>query len=176
MFEPHGQPLSLLISLLLVAVLALARNRRPRRLRIEWLWVRPALFILLMGATLVGLPPPLTPVSALLLGAGLSAGCVLGWQRGRFMLIDVDPETHALSLRASPIGVVFIVALVAFRYALSGVMRESAATLHLPVLAITDALVLLTGGLMAAQGLEMWLRARRLLAQAVAAKAARRAD
>jgi hypothetical protein len=34
-----------------------------------------------------------------------------------------------------------------------------------------DDVILLAGGMMAAQGLEMWLRARRLLARAQAAKA-----
>lgn len=172
MFPGGGQPIGMVITLLIVSGVLLLRNQRPRRLRIERLWIRPALFVVLMGAMLAGLPPPPTPASAALLAGGLVVGCALGWQRGRLMRIDIDPETHALSVRASPLGLLFIIAVVALRYGLNIVMRENASLLHLSILAVTDALVLLAGGIMAAQGLEMWLRARRLLAQAVAAKTA----
>ena len=171
--SPGGdQPFSILTTLAVVAAAALLRNRRPRRLRIELLWIRPALFVVMMGAVLAGLPPPLTPISVALLACGLVIGCLLGWQRGRLMRIEIEPETHALSVRASRLGVLFIIALVALRYGLSGLVRDNAPLLHLPLAAATDAFVLLAGGIMSAQGLEMWLRARRLLAQAVAARTA----
>ena len=137
------------------------------------MWVRPAIFIVIMGAALISLPPPFTLTSALILLAGLAAGCALGWQRGKFMKIDVHPETHDMTIQASVVGMIFIVVLVAVRYLLSGEMIQNAANLHLPVLAVSDAFVLLAGATMATQGLEVWLRARRLLAESVAAKAAR---
>jgi hypothetical protein len=172
MFPGGGQPFSLLIMLLVVSAAGLLRNQRPRRLRIGLLWIRPALFVVLTGALLFGPPPPLTPISMGLLACGLAIGCALGWQRGRLMRIEVDPETHALSARASRLGLLFIIALVAVRHELDILMRQNALLLRLPHLAVTDAFVLLAGGIMSAQGLEMWLRARRLLAAAMAAKAA----
>ena len=171
MYPGGGQPFSILITLVVTAAVALLRNQRPRRLRIELLWIRPALFVVLMGVVLAGLPPPFTPISIALLACGLAVGCALGWQRGRLMRIEIDPETHALSVRASRLGLLFIIALVALRYGLNSLVRDNAPLLHLPFAAVTDAFVLLAGGTMSAQGLEMWLRARRLLAQALAARA-----
>src|SRR3546814_7046143 len=46
---------------------------------------------------------------------GLVVGAALGWQRGRFMHIHVDPETHALNQRASPAGMLFLVVLIAVK-------------------------------------------------------------
>jgi hypothetical protein len=62
---------------------------------------------------------------------------------------------------------------MAVRYSLNGVMQSNAGLLHLPILAISDAFVLLAGGMMMVMSLEMWLRSRKMLAEAIAAKAAR---
>jgi hypothetical protein len=48
---------------------------------------------------------------------------------------------------------------------------QNAATLPFSAIALTDALLALVVAMMVVQGLEMWLRARRLLAEARAAKA-----
>ncbi len=48
---------------------------------------------------------------------------------------------------------------------------QSRSAFGIPTAAITDGLVLLLGAMIVTQSLEMWLRARRLLAEAVAAKA-----
>jgi Protein of unknown function (DUF1453) len=171
MFSSHTPASSIFVTLGILVVVLILRNRQARRLRIELLWVRPAIFIVLMGATLFGLPPPFTVTSILIMAAGLATGCALGWQRGKFMRLDIHPETHDMTIQASVVGMIFIVALVAVRYLLSTTLVANASSLHLPVLAISDAFVLLAGGVMATQGLEVWLRARRMLADAVAAKA-----
>jgi hypothetical protein len=88
------------------------------------------------------------------------------------MRIDVNPETHALTTQASPIGVLLILAVLALRMLLRGAAIESRSALGLPASTITDALVLLLGAMVVLQSLEMWLRAQRLLDQARAAKAA----
>jgi hypothetical protein len=155
---------------IIVAVLAL-RNSRPRPLRIERLWIRPVIFIAMMGAALTAAAPPLDVLNIGVLVAALIVGGGMGWLRGRSMKIDVHPETHELSARASPLGLVFIVALLLVRYGLRGAAFESASFLHLSIIAIADSFVLLAVGMMVVQGLEMWLRARRLLADAIAAKA-----
>jgi hypothetical protein len=158
--------MGLVIGLVIVAALLLFRNRRPRRLRIELLWIRPVIFVVIVALALFAAPPPLTPISLGLLALGLILGGALGWQRGRFMRIDIDPETHAISVRASPAGLFFIVILLALRQELAAVMRDNALTLHVPLNAVIDAFVLLSGAMMIVQGLEMWMRARRLLAEA----------
>jgi len=152
-----------------VIPILIVRNARPRRLRIELLWVRPLIFIVLMGGALAFVRPPLDTPDVALMIAALAIGCALGWLRGRSMRIDVHPETHDLTARASPIGLIFIFGLLALRYGIRGVAIETAPVMHLSVLAIADALVLMAVAMMVVQGVEMWLRARRLLADAQAA-------
>ena len=116
----------------------------------------------------IATPPPITPPSIALMIGALAIGAALGWQRGRFMRIEVDPETHALTSRASPVGMIFILALLALRLALRGVMvPRTPPSCRSRRLAITDALVAFAAGMMTAQGVEMWLRARRLSAEAL---------
>jgi len=159
-----------LVPLAIVVLVLVLRNSRPRPLNIERLWIRPAIVLILMGVALAATAPPLDPLNIGILAAALAIGCGLGWLRGRSMRIDVHPETHALTARASPLGLILIFGLLLVRYALRGAAYESASFLHLSVLAIADAFMLLAVGMLSVQGLEMWLRARRLLAEAQAAK------
>jgi len=160
-----------LIPLAIILVILIARNSRPRPLKIERLWIRPLIFIVLMGAALTAAAPPLDVPNIAVLVAALGLGGAMGWVRGSSMQIHVHPETHELSSRASPLGLVLILGLLVLRMALRGAALESASFLHLSFITIADAFVLLAVGMMVVQGLEMWLRAQRLLAEAIAAKA-----
>ena len=159
-----------IIAIVIVTAVIWRRNSRPRRLRIEGLWIRPVLFALVTGATLTASPFPLSPLSLAVFALALLVGAGLGWQRGRFMRIDVHPETHDVMSRASPVGMIFILASFALRIVLRDAALESRSALGLPAAAITDGLILLVGAMTVAQSLEMWLRARRLLEEARAAK------
>ncbi|HLZ84420.1 MAG TPA: hypothetical protein VKQ54_12725 [Caulobacteraceae bacterium] len=167
-----GQIYGTLIAVVIMAALLWRRNMRPRRLRIERLWIRPVLFALIVSATLTASAFPLDPLSLAVLTLALAVGAGLGWQRGRFMEIDVHPETHDITSRASPVGMIFILAVLALRILLRGAALESRSALGLPAAAITDGLILLLGAMIVAQSLEMWLRARRLLEEARTVKAA----
>ena len=161
-----GQGTGLLIGLVIAVAVLFWRNSKPRPLKIERLWVRPAIFVVLMALSLTTSPPPLDAVNLALIAAGAIVGAGLGWQRGRFIHIDVHPETHDLTTRVSPIGLLFIVAIVVARFGLrAGV--ASASRMHLSFAALSDAVVILLGAMMVAQGTEIcWLRARRVLAEA----------
>ncbi len=168
-FGPQGYSLAAIIVVLAIILL---RNSRSRRLRIERMWVRPVIFGALMATTLAAAPPPATLVAIGLLIAAFGVGAALGWQRGRFMHIEAHPETHELSSRASPFGMLLILGLVALRFGLRSVATDSPAA-GIPATLATDALLVLAGGMMMAQNLEMWLRARRLLAEARTATSAK---
>ncbi|MFC3070082.1 CcdC protein domain-containing protein [Phenylobacterium soli] len=156
----------------LIAIgMVILRNSRARRLRIEALWVSPLVILLLVGLALAqeGVP---SPAGLALDIAALALGALLGWWRGRFTHITVDPETHALTSRASPVGMLLILGIFALRYGLRTFAAENAGALHMSVSTVADAALVITVGLVCAQRLEIALRASRLLAEARAAKAA----
>jgi hypothetical protein len=94
-------------------------------------------------------------------------GAALGWQRGRLMRIDVDPETHAVSTSQSPSAFLFIVVLIAIRSGMRTMAQTGAGGMfHLNPATLTDGLVAFALGLLGVQRLEMYLRARRLIEEA----------
>jgi hypothetical protein len=167
-----GGVVPLLIALGFIAI-ALLRNARARRLRVERLWIAP-LLILLAAVMALGFgqqhaPRPLM-IGVYVLAA--AAGAAMGWWRGRFTQITVDPQTHELTSRASPIGMVLILAIFAIRMGLRTLFAQNASALHVSVIEIGDAFLLLAVGLVCAQRLEIALRATRLLNEARAARTA----
>jgi hypothetical protein len=167
-----GQITRVVITLVVVMAVLLVRNQRPRRLRLEAMWIRPLIYVVLIGASAVAAPPPLIPLSVAMMALALVVGAGIGWQRGRFMRIEVHPETHDITSRASPIGILFILAVFAVRFGLRDMAVESHGLAGMPTAAIATSLILLVGAMMIAQSVEMWLRARKLLADAQAAKGA----
>ncbi|MDR3507212.1 MAG: hypothetical protein P4L64_04860 [Caulobacteraceae bacterium] len=157
------QATSLIIGLAVAVPVLILRNSRPRRLRIEWLWVRPGIFAGIALLVLLGSPPPLTAISVALSLASLALGCGLGWWRGKMMRIELDPQTKLLTLRASPAALVFIVVLMGLRFGARDIALRDAGALSLSLAMITDALALFTAGMLVTQCAEMWIRARRLL-------------
>jgi hypothetical protein len=162
--------LSTLIPIGLVVLILVSRNSRPRRLRIETLWLTPVIYVALLGPTLFYAPPPITPISLGLLALSATFGAVAGWQRGRFTRIDIHPETHDITARQSTIGLVFIVAILAVRVAGRDFLAAYAEALHLPVIAALDAFFIFAIVMLSAQRLEVWLRASKMLADAKVSK------
>jgi hypothetical protein len=148
----------------LAVVLALRWRRmsRPRPLKLERLWIFPAFYLAVTVAMFVAHPPSLA--GWLFAFAALAAGAALGWQRGKLMRIEIDPETHALNQRGSPAALLLILFIVIARTG----ARQLAVSggLHVDPLAVTDVLIAFALGLFAATRLEMYLRARRLLDRA----------
>lgn len=150
----------------LVAIaLVILRNSRARRLRIETLWIMPVVILALVGLSF-SQQGMLTP---LMLGvdiAALAAGAGLGWWRARFTHITVDPATHELTSRASPVGMLVILAIFALRYGIRMYAAQNTSSLGVSANAVADAALVVSVGLVCAQRLEIALRATRLLAEA----------
>jgi hypothetical protein len=151
-----------------VIVLVLLRNRRKRVLRPNLLWVMPAIVAPLIllgvwgssrtaGATAFGLDA----WAVLLVGAVL--GGVAGWWRGKTVAIEKEPD-GSLKAQASPLGLVLVVALFAFRGVLRPLIESHAAQWHLNALAVTEAFLVFALALIVLQRVEMYIRARRILA------------
>ena len=164
MSHANPQTLQYLATALVVGVvllLRLARARRSRRLRLETLWVAPAIIALAFVAMVVE-RPPVDGLTWLWLALALALGGAIGWRRGKLMRITVDPESHALGQQASPAALLFVVLLLLARQGL----RFEAASLGLNILQVTGILTAFALGLVAATRAEMFVRGRRLLAEA----------
>ncbi|MFN2472700.1 MAG: DUF1453 domain-containing protein [Sphingomicrobium sp.] len=165
--QPQGW-LQYAIPIAIFAVVFGLRARRMSRLRplkIEQLWIVPAIYLVVCAVMLIVHPPTIAGWG--LCALGLAVGAALGWQRGKMMHIVVEPETHRLNQKASAAGILFLLAIVGVR----AVARAEAGLLHFDVQLLTDVLVVLALGLFGVQRLEMYLRAKRLLGEAGAQRA-----
>jgi len=156
--------MSYVVPVVVVAVVMALRWRRmsrARRLRLETLWILPAVYAVIVGYVFTTSPPTASAWgwSAL----GLAVGAAIGWYRGRMMQIHVDPATHALSQQASPAAFLLLIVLVVAR----GAARQELSGGHQPgshgVALATDIALSSALGLIASTRIEMTLRARRLL-------------
>jgi hypothetical protein len=158
---------TLLIPLLLIGMVVL-RNARARTLRMERLWIGPALVLLMAALALFAQPPRTTPAIAIDVAA-LAIGVPLGWWRGRASRFTVDPETHVVTSRVSPFGMLLILAIFALRYGARALLGPNATALHVSAVDIADAFLVLAVGVVCAQRIEWFVRGRRMIAEAKAA-------
>ena len=161
--------ISYAITAIVIAVVFALRWRRMRRvtpLKLERLWIFPALYACIAVGLFVATPP--SGWGWLFCLIALGAGAALGWQRGKLMRIGIDPVTHELNQTGSPAALLFILVLVVVRSG-ARVALTGDNMFHLNALAVTDMLVALALGLFTATRVEMYLRARRMLEAARAA-------
>jgi len=171
MTPAQAQTVIPLVVIVPIVLLVVWRNMKSRRVRLEGLWVRPAILIAATALVVAQTGAP-SPALAAVMAAALVVGAGLGWLRGRMVRITVDPETHLVSGQSSVLGVVFILALIAVRFGARTFVAENAGALHMNLAQATDVLLAMVVGLVVAQQLEIWLRARAMVAISVAAKAA----
>jgi hypothetical protein len=150
---------------LLVLGIAILRNSRTRTLRVERLWISPAI-VMALAIVAFSLNPPPGPLGLGLDLGALSIGVLLGWWRGRASRFTVDPETHVVTSKVSPAGMLIILGIFALRYALRGLLGAPASPVHITAAEATDSLLLLAVAVVSAQRLEWWIRARRMIAEA----------
>ncbi len=159
-----------LISIGVALVIILLRNRRPRPLRLQWMWVMPVVIVLAIGFGLWGMTQapgmshaPFNATAWTIIAVGLILGCVAGWWRGKMITIEKEPD-GSLKAQASPLGLILIVALLVSRQALRPWLEANAAGWHVNALALQDAFMVFVVGMIVFQRIEMFIRARRVLA------------
>jgi hypothetical protein len=153
-----GYAISAVVILLVMAFRFRSMNR-VQPLRPERLWIVPVLYGVFAVTMFVQHPPP--PLGWALSAGALAIGAVLGWHRGKTMRIGIDPATHALNQTQSPAAMIFIVVLLVARMGARSLLTSQA---HVGAMMVTGALIALALGVIAASRAEMFLRARRLLA------------
>jgi hypothetical protein len=166
------QTLQLLIPLIIIIPVFLLRARRlsrPQPLKLWLLWLRPAILLVVCAVVLL-LPQPgvaprvFLPTDWAVLALAAALGAVGGWYVGKTMAIEVHPENGALMVKGGPLGLLVIAGLLVARTLLRSGARMEASAWHLDVTLIFDALIVFTAGLYAVRSLEMYLRAKRVMA------------
>jgi Protein of unknown function (DUF1453) len=148
---------------IIVVVMALRMRRmgKMRPLKLGSLWVVPALYLIVAALMFWQLPP--TGTVAIASALALAIGAAVGWQRGKMMHIHVDPETHALNQKASPVAMIFLIALILVRSLARSILGQES---NISPAMLTDPLIAFALGMFTVTRLEMYLRAKRLLEEA----------
>ena len=163
----------MVVTIAVVAVVFALRFRnlnRERRLKLEWMWVVPA--VMLAGVTAAFLQFPPQGRDWLWLAGIFAVGAVIGWWRGKLIPIAIDPETHYLNTKPSRAAILLLLGLFAVRFGVKALLESEASAWHINVVLLTDGFIVLGVGLFAVSRIEMALRAWGLLKQARAARAA----
>ena len=164
--QPNGIVQYLIPIAVFVVIFSLRARRmsQMRPLKLERLWVVPAIYLAIVAANFAAKPPTLKAWIAS--AVALLVGAALGWQRGRMMQIHVDPETHALNQKGSPWAILFLMAIVLIKMAVQGEGRA----MGFDVMLVTDAALAFALGMFTTTRVEMYLRAKRLLDEAGATR------
>ena len=164
------QTVAPLIAVAVAVPLILLRNRRPRTLRPQWMWVMPVLIVAIMAFAIWGtsMSPGMPhaafgPADWAVLAAGAVLGGLAGFWRGRMTTIEKHAD-GTLKAQASPLGLILIVGLMLGRRALSGWLEPHADQLGLNVLAVADAFLVFVAAMIIVQRVEMFIRAKRIQA------------
>jgi membrane protein CcdC involved in cytochrome C biogenesis len=151
------------VVILAVVVLRLRAMRGDRPLNLGTIWIVPAVYLVVAGSMMFALPP--TPMGWGLVVTGLAVGLVLGWYRGRLIHVERNIETGELRQRASPMAMILLLALIVLKLGARAIFGETAATQPgSGAMMLTDAFIGFALGLLSATRIEMYLRARRLIA------------
>jgi len=163
--QPHGWLITLLPFAIIAVVIALRIRsmRGERKLDLKSLWVVPVIYVALIAFMFTKLPPTIFGWELIL--AGLIIGLLVGWYRGRMIHIHRDPATGDLWQKASPLAMLLLVAIIVLKLGARQVFGETAAAnASSPAMLMTDAFIGFALGLLSATRIEMYTRARRLLA------------
>ena len=169
--QVHTQPihqtwLTALLPFVIIAIVLAFRLRsmsRERPLKLSTLWMVPVVYVLLVGWMLFALPPTIAGWS--LVAVGIVIGAVLGWHRGKMISIERNAETGELRQKASPLAMLLLIALIVLKLGARAIFGDTAASQPgSNAMLLTDAFIGFALGLLSATRLELYLRAKQLLA------------
>jgi hypothetical protein len=151
------------------------RGSQARKLKVERMWIRPAIVLVVLGLSVASQPPTLDVITVVVLAILIAAGFALGMLRGRMVRVSIDPATHDLTSKQSPWGTLIFLAVMVVRTGARFVLRGEQEIAGMPVTDIIDGLTLFYAGNVVGLQVDVWMRANKLLKDAIAAKAAGKA-
>jgi len=166
------QLLQYFLPILIIVPVLFFRMRRMARaqpLKLDRLWIRPAIFLAITALVLL-MPPPhqagqvLAVMDFAWLALAGAMGAAAGWQMGRTMTIDVHPEDGTLIVKSSQAAMLVLAILILFRLGLRDGLSIEAKAWHINMLLVSDASIVFIALLYAARNAEMYLRGRRVMA------------
>ena len=158
------QTLGIVIPILVILpVLYFRLNRmmNPQRLKLRSLWIRPAIMIFAAGSLLVASPPQPADLPWFALAAAV--GIAGGWYWGKLTQLHLHSEDGTLMSSGSQAGMIVLVLLLVFRIGMRAGIGLEAGALHINAALLTDVFIVFTASLFAVRGLEIFLRAQRLM-------------
>ena len=169
------QLLQIFLPILIIVPVLYFRMRRMGRaqpLRLDRLWIRPAILLAIAALVLLAPPPPNHPERVLVamdfawLALAGALGAAAGWQMGRTMAIDVHPENGTLITRGGQAAMMVLAVLILFRLGLREGLSVEAKAWHINMLLVSDISVVFGALLFTLRSVEMYLRGRRVMATA----------
>jgi hypothetical protein len=169
----HGQDQAFTYIIVAIIALPLLYRRlrklsQPQELKLRRLWVRPAIYLVLAaGAIVAPTPgaPSLTPSTLVGLALAGVIGAALGWQWGRSTALHIHSKTGTLMQTGSLAGMMVFLVLVLLKFGLRFGLNTGAPALHLNAVLITDISISFSAMLFAVRGLEIFLRAQRIMGE-----------
>jgi hypothetical protein len=156
--------LSIVIPLIIIVPLIyfrLSRMMKPQRLKLQTLLIRPAIIIFAAAVVLLQAPPQ--QQDYVWFALAVAVGAAGGWYWGKLTQLHLHPEDGTLMSTGSQAGMIVLVLLIAFRFAMRAGIGMEAETFHLNAAMLTDLLIVFTAALFAMRTLEIFLRARALM-------------
>ena len=152
-------------AVIVVAVLAFRTQgmMRSRPFRPQFVWIAPTVFLILLGALLVRQPPQ--GQEWLWIAGSFIVGAALGWFRAKTVRLTLDASTRTVLAQASPLAVLFLLAIFAVRFGLRSLLLTQASALGVSIALVDSAFLTMACGLLVARAVEMAIRATRLLNQ-----------
>jgi hypothetical protein len=149
--------------ILLIVILRMRRMTGVRPMRLNMLWIRPAI-VTVIAALVVYSAPPHSVLQGLILLGAIAGGALLGWHQAKLMEISVNSETSSLQVKASVVAMAVFFGLILTRMALRPWLTAESSPVHAYVNVVTDGFILFIVGFYIARAIEMFLRGRALLA------------
>ena len=159
-----------ILILLPVLYFRMRRMSRARPLKLERMWIGPAIFLAITALVLIAPGPHGEQHQLDHAGLDLAgrwpavAGAAAGWYWGRTMAIEVHPEDGTLMVKGGQAAILVLLMLILFRTGLRTGLEVEGRAWHLDMLLISDASIVFTALLFTVRSVEMYIRARRVMA------------